>query len=74
MLKDLPPSLLKASRKVLDEEAAMLDSCIESEVTEDAVSAMDIPGDDEPEEELSGEKEEVIINPEYKTFRQRLPY
>jgi hypothetical protein len=71
-IKNLPLSLLKASQKIL--ESAVLDSVHEAEIEEDALSAMDVPTDEEPEEELSGEKEEVIINPEYKTFRQRMPY
>ena len=69
-LKNLPLSLLQASQSIL--EAALLVD--EEEVTEDAISAMDIPGDDEPQEELSGEKEIVLINPEYKTYLPRRPY
>jgi hypothetical protein len=66
MLNELPASLIEASAKLLA-------TVQEDEVSEDAISQMAIPGEDESEEELSGEKEEVIINPEYKTFRTRLP-
>jgi len=71
MIKDLPLSLIQACQRILGEDIALVN---EDEVTEDAISKMSIPNDDEPQEELSGEKEEVIINPEYKTFRTRLPY
>jgi len=42
-------------------------------VAEDAVTAQAVKDEDEPEEQLSGEKEEVEINPEYKTFTSRRP-
>lgn len=54
----LSKSLLQASTNVL----------------EDAVSLIDVPDEDEPEEELSGRKEEIVISPEYKTWKVKLPY
>jgi hypothetical protein len=63
MLKDLPLTLVQASEHVLE---AQPDGLIE-----DALTLQNSPNDDEPEAELSGEKEEVIINPEYKTFLSR---
>lgn len=63
MLKNLPPSLLEASQTILDED----DLC------EDNLSAEDKPDEDKPKDELSGETEDVIINPQYKTFSSRRP-
>jgi hypothetical protein len=71
MIKDLPASLVNAARKVA-EQSELLDTT--GVVDEDVMSAMDIPNETEPEDELSGEKEEIIINPEYKRFDPRLRY
>lgn len=86
MFKDLPESLIRAALKLVT-EVAPLDSCTScgavkgscvhtdgEEIEEDAITKMAIPGEDVPEDELSGEKEDVVINPEYKSFRNRLPY
>jgi hypothetical protein len=86
-IQDLPASLLQATQKVVETQdvlescpscGAVVGSCFHTEgqedlVSEDAVSAMNVPNEDEPEEKLSGEKEEVVINPEYKTFSTRRP-
>ena len=86
-IQDLPASLLQATQKVVETQdvlescpscGAVVGSCFhtagqEDLVSEDAVSAMNVPNEDEPEEKLSGEKEEVVINPEYKTFSTRRP-
>ena len=85
MFMNLPESLVAAVQTVVNEVAplescnscgAVTGSCIhtDGEIVEDAITKMAIPGEDEPEEELSGEKEEVVINPEYQTFKTRLPY
>lgn len=82
MLKNLPLSLLKASQKIVETQD-VLESCpscgmvqgsclhTEGEILEDELSAMAIPGEEEPKEELSGETEEVVINPQYLTFTSR---
>ena len=81
------PDLIEASKKIVETQdvletciscGAVSGSCFHTEgqediVSEDALSALNVPTDDEPEEKLSGEKEEVIINPEYKTFTSRRP-
>ena len=87
-IQNLPDSLLKASQKVVETQDVLetctscgkvVGSCFHTEgqedlvVSEDIVSALNVPGEDEPEEQLSGEKEEVVINPEYKTFTSRRP-
>jgi hypothetical protein len=82
-IQDLPDALLRASKKIVETQDVLescpscgkvVGSCFHTElVAEDNLSAMDVPEDSEPEEELSGEKEEVIINPEYKTFTSRRP-
>lgn len=86
-IQDLPTSLLQATRKVVETQdvlescpscGAVVGSCFHTEgqedlVSEDSVSAMNVPNEDEPEEKLSGEKEEIVINPEYKTFSSRRP-
>ena len=86
-LQDLPDSLLQASQNIVETQdvletciscGAVSGSCLHTEgetdvVSEDALSALNVPDEDEPEEKLSGEKEEVIINPEYKTFTSRRP-
>jgi hypothetical protein len=83
MLTDLPLALLQTAQKVVENQdvlescpscGAVLGCCSHSDgLHEDALSVQDVPSDDEPETELSGEKEEVIINPEYKTFTSRRP-
>ena len=79
-IQDLPASLLQASQRIVDTEVlesciscgAVVGSCFHTDgLAEDLMSAMNIPNEDEPEEKLSGETEEVIINPEYKTFTRR---
>lgn len=86
-IQDLPASLLKASQKIVETQDVLescpscgmvLGSCFHTEgqedlVKEDALSTVTTPSDDEPEEKLSGETEEVVINPEYKTFTSRRP-
>lgn len=86
-IRDLPASLLKASQHIVDTQdvlescvscGAVVGSCIHSDVqedqmVEDTLSAMNVPDEEEPEEELSGGKEDVVINPEYKTFTTRRP-
>ena len=83
MLKDLPLSLLKSAQNILEDKKVCkkcfgvgCPRCGQKKMltAEDELSAMDVPTDEEPEEELSGEREEVIINPTYLTFRSRLPY
>jgi len=44
-----------------------------SSIKEDSLADVNKPDMDEPEEELSGEVEDVVINPEYKTFTPRRP-
>ena len=86
-IQDLPDSLLKASQKIVETQDVLetcvscgkvSGSCLHTEgendvVSEDALSSLNVPSEDEPEEQLSGEKEEVVINPEYKTFTSRRP-
>jgi hypothetical protein len=86
-LQDLPDSLIKASQKIVETQdvletcvscGAVAGSCLHTEgendvVSEDALSALNVPEDDEPEEQLSGDQEEIVINPEYKTFTSRRP-
>jgi hypothetical protein len=86
-IQNLPASLIQTSQKIVDTQdvlescpscGAVMGSCFHTEgqedfVSEDALSALSIPDDDEPEEQLSGEKEEIVINPEYKTFTNRRP-
>jgi hypothetical protein len=83
-IKTLPLSLLQASQK-LDETEDVIESCPScgkdvgfvgscthtDGLKEDNLAALDIPAEDAPEEELSGTKEDVVINPEYKTFNRR---
>lgn len=78
MLKTLPLSLLQATQElepVLESCVscgAVVGSCLHTDnLAEDNLTALDIPAEDAPKEELSGEKEDVIINPEYKTFTRR---
>lgn len=86
-IKNLPASLIQASQKIVETQevlescpscGAVIGSCLHTEgqedpISEDELSAMNVPGENEPEEKLSGEKEEIIINPEYKTFTSRRP-
>ena len=86
-IQDLPASLLQATKKIVETQDVLescpscgmvVGSCFHTEgqedlVAEDAVSAMAIPDEDEPEEKLSGKQEEIVINPEYKTFMPRRP-
>lgn len=84
MLKNLPQSLLQATSTLVETQdvlesckdcGAVVGTCIHSDnLAEDNLSALDIPGEDDPEEQLSGETEDVVINPEYKTFQPRRPY
>jgi len=85
MLNTLPDSLIASVAKLNNEQAplqscvhcgAVIGSCVhtDGDLAEDAVTKMQIPGETEPEDELSGDKEEVIINPEYQTFNPRKPY
>jgi hypothetical protein len=77
-IQDLPDSLLKASKKIVETQdvlesctscGAVIGSCSHSDgLSEDILSSMNVPDEDEPEAQLSGEVEDVIINPEYKTF------
>lgn len=79
MLKDLPISLLQTAEEVTgvlescNSCGAVVGSCIHTDnlVSEDNLTTMDIPGEDEPEEKLSGKQTEVVINPPYKTFSRR---
>jgi hypothetical protein len=83
MLKDLPLSLLQASMRVVETKdvlesciscGAVLGTCIHSDgLQEDTLSAEGTPSEDDPEEELSGDTEEVVINPEYKTSLLQRP-
>jgi hypothetical protein len=84
-IQNLPASLLQASQKVVETQdvlescpscGAVVGSCFHTEgqeqvCAEDSVTAMNVPNDDEPEQKLSGAKEEIVINPEYKTFISR---
>jgi hypothetical protein len=86
-IQDLPASLLQASKNIVDTQdvlesciscGAVVGSCFHTEslvdgISEDILSSMNVPNEDEPEEKLSGEVEEVIINPEYKTFTPKHP-
>jgi hypothetical protein len=82
-IQDLPASLLKASQKVVDTKdvlesctscGAVIGSCFHTDgLSEDILSSMNVPDEDEPEAKLSGETEEIEINPEYKTFTPRRP-
>ena len=86
-IQDLPASLLQATKKIVETQdvlescpscGSVVGSCFHTEgqedlVAEDAVSAMNLPDENEPEEKLSGKKEEIVINPEYKTFTNRRP-
>jgi hypothetical protein len=84
MLKNLPLSLLQATQKTIESNdvlescvscGAVVGSCTHTDgLQEDDLSQQNVPDEDKPEEQLSGEKEEVIINPEYKTFTSRRPY
>jgi hypothetical protein len=50
----------------------VLGSCPHTDgLIEDEINQQDIPDEDNPKEELSGEKETVEINPTYKTFTSR---
>ena len=83
MLKTLPQSLLQATLKLIETQD-VLETCSTCGASgscehldglkEDNLAALDIPAEDAPEEELSGTKEDVIINPEYKTFTRRPSY
>ena len=78
MLKDLPVSLIQAAAEVL-EKYDVLDSCACGAqrgscfhtFSEDTLSKSAIADEDTPEKELSGETEDVVINPEYKTHISR---
>jgi hypothetical protein len=82
-IKDLPASLLQASQKIVETQdvlesctscGAVVGSCSHSDgLAEDIMSSMVIPDEDEPEAKLSGDTEEVEINPEYKTFTPKRP-
>ena len=83
MIKDLPQSLLDLAKLVVETQeilesctscGAVKGSCIHTDgIQEDSITTQDIPSDEEPDDELSGEKEEVVINPEYKTSLMRRP-
>ena len=85
-IKNLPLSLLQTAQHLVDTQAvlescrdcgAVIGCCIHTdgdEISEDAASAPNVPDEDDPETELSGETEDVIINPEYKTFAPRRPF
>lgn len=83
MLKDLPQSLLQSSLKIVENSdvlescthcGAVLGSCPHSDgLAEDTLSAQDTPTEEEPEAQLSGKKEQVVVNPEYKTALSRRP-
>ena len=80
MVCDLPSELIRASADVL-ESSAPLRSCPdcgadyghcrhtedEDDIEEDVLSQMEIPQQNAAPEELSGEQEEIIINPQYNT-------
>lgn len=84
MLKELPISLLASAQKIMETQGVLescpscgmvVGSCWHTEgqdrLLEDALSKENKPDDDEPELELSGEKEDILINPPYKTFTDR---
>ena len=83
MINSLPLSLLQATQKLCETQdvlesckdcGAVLGTCIHSDnLKEDNLTALDVPDEGEPEAELSGGKEEIVINPEYKTFTPRRP-
>jgi hypothetical protein len=88
-IQNLPASLLQASKKIVETQKVLescpscgmvVGSCLhtegqvlEDEMVEDALSASNVPDTDEPEEKLSGEVEDVVINPPYLTFTNRKP-
>lgn len=83
MLKNLPQSLLRTAQKIV-ENTDILESCVScgavfgccihtDNLAEDNLTSP-VPVIDAPEEQLSGEKEDVIINPAYKTFVPRRPF
>ncbi len=77
MIKTLPQSLVQSASHVIETHdvlescktcGAVVGTCIhEDEIQEDALSAEGTPSKDDPETQLSGDKEDVLINPEYKT-------
>jgi hypothetical protein len=87
MINSLPTSLVLAALKLVETKdvlkscvscGAVAGSCVhsdleEEELEEDNLTALDIQGEDEPEEQLSGDSESVIINPEYLTFTHKRP-
>lgn len=82
MLNTLPLDLIQAVQDLMETHdvletcvdcGAVSGSCIHANLAEDGLSAMFIPNGDEPEAQLSGGKEDVVINPEYKTFTSRRP-
>lgn len=84
MINSLPASLVQAALNLVETQdvlesckdcGAVLGTCIHSDnLKEDNLTALDVPDADAPEDQLSGGKEEVVINPEYKTFTPRRPY
>lgn len=84
MINSLPLSLLQAAQTLVETQdvlesckdcGAVMGTCIHTDnLKEDNLTALDVPDEDAPEDQLSGGKEEVIINPEYKTFTPRRPY
>ena len=83
MIKELPLSLLQAARNTISKHKVLescvscgcvIGSCVHTDgLREDAITAQNLPSEDEPEKELSGKQEEIELNPEYKTFTARRP-
>ena len=85
MINSLPLSLVQAALNLVETQdvlesckdcGAVSGSCMHTDnlMKEDNLTALEVPDSGAPEDQLSGEKEEVIINPEYKTFTSRRPY
>jgi bacterioferritin-associated ferredoxin len=77
-IQDLPAGLLQTSKKIVETQdvlescascGAVVGSCLhtEGQVLEDTLSEPNVPAEDEPEDKLSGNVEDVEVNPEYKT-------
>ena len=83
MIKELPASLLETALELIEKQrvlnsctscGAVVGSCVHTDgLQEDEVTALNVANSEEPEEQLSGKKEEIEINPEYKTFIPRRP-
>jgi hypothetical protein len=80
MLKNLPLSLLQVAQDLVETQdvlescvacGAVVGTCIHSNLIEDGLSALNLPDENEPEQELSGEVDDLVINPEYQTFSPR---